>query len=765
MTKNALVTMSELALWLVVAAIATSGCGHAGSSASAQSAGEAVAQQPANSSAPSTSAKEASMSDKSQDGPAPHAQADKLADVTLIPRDVLFGNPERAQARISPDGQWLSFLAPVKQAGQEDGEGVMNVWVAPIDKPEVAEPVTNDTNRGIRSHSWAYNCKQILYTQDIGGDENWHVYATNVEDKATIDLTPVEGVNARLMGASEKFPNEVIIGLNDRIPQLHDLYRVDLTSGERQLLQENPGLAAIIPDDHFEIRMALNFTPTGGQAWLLPEGERGDKGYEDFKVTEEFGAEDAMTSGPAGFDKTGQVLYYEDSRDRNTAALFARNLETGDTRLMAEDDKADVGGILSHPSEKTIQAVSFTYARREWKVLDKQVQGDIDFLTDFADGEFEVTGRTLDDNLWTVAYILDDGPVKYYVYDRQAEGDARMRYLFSNRDDLDKYPLVNMHSPVIKSRDGLDLVCYLSLPPGSDEDGDGVPNEPVPMVLDVHGGPWARDDWGYNPYHQWLANRGYAVLNVNYRGSTGFGKDFINAANGQWSRKMHDDLLDAVKWAVDEKIAVEDQVAIMGGSYGGYATLVGLTYTPDVFACGVDIVGPSSLVTLLQNVPAYWAPFMPVMKIRVGDVGTEAGQAELLKMSPLTYVERIERPLLIGQGANDPRVTQLEADQIVEAMQSNNIAVTYVLYPDEGHGFARPENRTSFNAVTEAFLAGHLGGRYEKLGNDLNGSSIHVPTGAGDVPGLKDALSDEQMQMPRLEQSEASPGGEPAGDA
>lgn len=732
MLRSALMTFSEFALWLVVAAIATSGCAES----------NVATQQDAapNSTNTPDEPKDESMS--SEDAKT------VSSDVPLIPRDVLFGNPERAQARISPDGAWLSFLAPVKQPGDKDGEGVLNVWVAPIDDPANAKPVTDDKLRGIRSHSWAYNSKQVLYTQDIGGDENWHVYATDVTDNSTIDLTPIEGVNARLAALSEKFPDEVLVGLNDRVPQLHDIYRVDLKNGERKLVQENPGLAAVIPDDNYEIRLGFNFTPTGGQAWLQPKGEVGENGYEDFEVMEEFGPEDAMTSGPAGFDKTGDVLYFEDSRNRNTAALFARNLKSGDTKLLAEDDRADVGGVLSHPTEKNIQAVAFTYARRDWKVLDDAVQEDIDFLTDFADGEFEITGRTLDDKLWTVAYILDDGPVKYYVYDRSADGDARMRYLFSNRDDLEKYPLVKMHSPVIKSRDGLDLVCYLSLPPGSDKDGDGVPEEPVPMVLDVHGGPWARDEWGYNPSHQWLANRGYAVLNVNYRGSTGFGKNFINAANGEWSRKMHDDLLDAVKWAVDNGIAIEDKVCIMGGSYGGYATLVGLTYTPEVFACGVDIVGPSSLVTLLQNIPPYWAPFMPVMKIRVGDVETPEGQAELLEMSPLTKVDEIARPLLIGQGANDPRVTQLEADQIVEAMTAKGIPVTYVLYPDEGHGFARPENRTSFNAVTEAFLAGQLGGRYEEIGSDFDGSSIHVPTGAADVPGLKDALTEEQLAMP-----------------
>ncbi len=273
---------------------------------------------------------------------------------------------------------------------------------------------------------------------------------------------------------------------------------------------------------------------------------------------------------------------------------------------------------MAHPTEKNIQAVSFTYARTEWKILDPAIAPDIEFLKKFQDGDFIVTSRTLDDKQWTVAYMLDNGPVKFYRYLRVPE--RKMVFLFNNRDDLADYPLVKMHDRVIKSRDGLDLVCYLSLPPGSDPDNDGIPDHPLPMVLEVHGGPWARDSWGLNGNHQWLANRGYAVLSVNYRGSTGFGKEFINAANGEWSGKMHDDLLDAVKWAIDNKIAETDKIAIMGGSYGGYATLVGMTYTPERVACGVDIVGPSSLVTLLQHVPEYWMPFMPVMKVRVGDV-------------------------------------------------------------------------------------------------------------------------------------------------
>lgn len=703
MLKHGLTNYSELALWVFVLAATVSGCAP-------------VAKQPEEK--PRESAADASPEKGTET---------TLAQVPLIPREVLFGNPQRSQARLSPDGKWLSFLAPV--------DGVLNVWVGPYDDLSKAVPVTEDKKRGIRSHNWAYDAKHILYTQDKDGDENWHVYATNVETRQTKDLTPIEGVNARVQGVSEKFPKEILVGLNDRVPQLHDVWRINIETGEKQLIQQNHGVAAYVIDDDFQIRFALNYTPSGGQQLLKPEGEGEEQKWVNFL---EFGPEDAMTSGPVGFDKTGRTLYLEDSRGRNTAGLFEMNLDDGSTRLIAEDPRCDVGGVLAHPTEKHIQAVSFTYDRTEWKILDEAIAKDFEYLKSVEDGELVVTSRTLDDKQWTVAYFLDDGPVKFYRYERSPERKAV--FLFNNRDDLADYPLVKMHPVIIKSRDGLNLVSYLSLPPASDPDNDGLPEKHVPLVLDVHGGPWARDSWGFNPYHQWLANRGYAVLSVNYRGSTGFGKEFINAANGEWAGKMHDDLIDAVNWAVEQGIARKDKVAIMGGSYGGYATLVGLTFTPDVFACGVDIVGPSSLVTLLQNVPEYWMPFMPVMKVRVGDVDTEEGRAELLKRSPLMYVDRIKRPLLIAQGANDPRVKKLEADQIVEAMSSKGIPVTYVLYPDEGHGFARPENRKSFNAITEAFLAAQLGGRFEPVGNDFQGATITVPVGADHVPELKEAL-------------------------
>ena len=283
-------------------------------------------------------------------------------------------------------------------------------------------------------------------------------------------------------------------------------------------------------------------------------------------------------------------------------------------------------------------------------------------------------------------------------------------------------------------------MAYYTLPLGTDSDGDGIPDRPLPMVLFPHGGPWGRDTWGYNPWHQWLANRGYAVLCVNFRSSTGFGKAFVNAGNLEWGGKIMDDQIDAVRWAIAQGIADPSRVAVMGGSFGGYSTLAGLTFTPEVFACGVDLVGPSNLITLLESMPPYWKPMLEMFTTRVGDHRTEEGRALLKKHSPLTYVERIRRPLLIGQGANDPRVKQAESDQIVQAMQAKGIPVTYVLYPDEGHGFARPENNLSFNAIAEAFLARCLGGRYQPIGDDFQRSSLQVPTGADEVPGLPEAL-------------------------
>jgi len=643
----------------------------------------------------------------------------------LIPREVLFGNPDKSSVALSPDGTKISYRAPV--------DGVMNVWVGPADDLTAAKPVTNDTGRGIPAYGWTYTNEYILYRQDQAGDENWRVYSVNLETGQTTDLTPLEGVQARIQEVSQKFPEEILISLNDRDPTLHDIYRANITTGEISLVMENKGFVGFTTDDDYNVRFAERLTTDGGNE-IFQATE--DGGWELFM---EIAMEDLLTTRIVGFDKTGTVLYMIDSRNRNTAAFFTMDLGTGEQTLIAEDPRADTSDLMIHPTEKNVQAVAFTYERRHWQIINESIGDDLAYLKTVADGDVEVVSRTLDDEYWMVAYVMDDGPVQYYRYDRE---EKSAEFLFTHRRALEGLSLAKMHPVVIKSRDGLDLVSYYTLPIGSDSDSDGRPDEPLPMVLFVHGGPWARDNWGYNSVHQWLANRGYAVLSVNFRGSTGFGKAFINAGNLEWGGKMHDDLIDAVNWTVQEGIADPDQVAIMGGSYGGYATLWGMTNTSDTFACGVDLVGPSNLITLLETIPPYWEPQIELFATRAGDHRTEEGRAFLTKRSPLTYVDRIEKPLLIGQGANDPRVKQAESDQIVQAMQDVNIPVTYLLFTDEGHGFARPENRLSFFAVTDAFLAEHLGGRYEPIGDDFEGSSIIVQCGAEEVSGLAEAIAD-----------------------
>ncbi len=604
------------------------------------------------------------------------------------------------------------------------------MWVGPAENPDLAEPVTQDAGRGIRSHSWSYNNDYLLYVQDQDGDENWHIYRVDLTSGDIKDLTPMEGVQAQIQEASPKFPDQLLVGLNDQNPQFHSIYRINLGTGDRELVQQNEGFAGFITDEDFNVRFASRLTPDGGNE-ILKSAQGG--GWDSFLKID---MEDVLTTSPVGFDESLRVMYLVDSRGRDTSALVAVNLDTNIQTVIAEDQRADVSDTLIHPTEKTVQAVAFTYQRKGWQILDQAVASHMKYLSTVADGDVEVISRTLDDRGWIVAYLLDDGPVRYYHYNTEA---LEARFLFTNRKALEGLPLAKMHSEVIKSRDGLELVCYYTLPVDNASQKTVRPDEPLPMVLLVHGGPWYRDNWGYNPLHQLLANRGYAVLSVNFRGSTGLGKGFTNAGNLEWGGRMQDDLLDAVQWAVAEGIADPKKVAIMGGSYGGYATLAGLTFSPEVFACGVDIVGVSNLVTFMNSIPPYWQPAIDLLASRVGDHRTEEGVQFLKDRSPLTHVERICKPLLIGQGANDPRVKQAESDQIVEAMQRRDIPVTYVLYSDEGHGFARPENNLSFFAVSEAFLARHLGGHYEPVGEDFEGSSITIPTKDDRIPGIPDA--------------------------
>ncbi|WP_434426333.1 S9 family peptidase [Nannocystis pusilla] len=651
------------------------------------------------------------------------AQLQARPDTTLIPRSVLLGNPEREAPALSPDGQKLLFLAPV--------QGVLNVWVGPVDRLAEARPITQDARRGIRLAFWSASDERVLYMQDRDGDENWRLYAVDPATAEAIDLTVLPNVRSLPVNISDDRPHELVVAMNDRDPAWYDLYNVDIRTAKRRLLVKNDQqLNRFLVDDDLKPRFADRSTAAGGLDLLALKGKR----WQPVFAVE---LADEQTTHALGINVAGTTLYLTDSRGRETAALVARDLKTGKERVLAEHPKAGFAAVIEDRTTHRPLAAAFTHLRQEWQALDPAVEPDLAALRGAADGEFTVISQSRDSQRWVVEYQVDDGPSRYYLYDR---ADRRAKLLFVADAELAAEKLAKMRSVVIAARDGLELVSYYTLPVGSDADGDGLPDAPLPTVLLVHGGPWHRDTWGFSVEHQWLANRGYAVLSVNFRGSTGFTKSFLNAGDHEMGRKMHEDLLDAVGWAVDRRITDPARVAIMGASYGGYAALVGLTVTPETFACGVDIVGPSNLETLLQSFPPYWGATRLRFLTRWGDPNTEEGRALLRERSPLHRVAAIQRPLLIGQGVNDVRVKQQESDQIVAAMQDKRLPVTYVLYPDEGHGFARPENRISFLAITEAFLARCLGGPYQPIGADFQGASLVVKTGAEHVPGLPEAL-------------------------
>lgn len=645
-------------------------------------------------------------------------------DAPLIERAKLFGNPSRAQGRLSPDGKWISWLAP--------RDGVLNVWVAPSTDVAKARAMTAETARPIQQHFWASDSSRLLYIQDKGGDENYLLYGVDVTSGKETLLTPFEKTRVTLVGSSKTIKDRILIGLNNRDPRWHDIHSLDLATGALTEVMRADGYAGFVADDTLALRMALRPNAGGGMDFFrITDGKVEDKPFASTLL------EDSLTTSPAGFTTDGKTLYWIDSRGRDTAALVAQTVVTGETRVIAENDRADIGGVMTDPKTGEVEAYSVDYLRTEWTATDPEIGKALEFLRGKLEGDINVTSRTEADDKWIVVNDPVTGPSTASLYDR---GAGTLEQLYVTRPELIGAPLVPMHPLEIKSRDGLTLTSYLSLPPGSDANNDGRPDAAVPLVLLVHGGPWARDGYGFDPYHQWLANRGYGVLSVNFRGSTGFGKSFISAGDLEWGAKMHDDLIDAVDWAVKAGVTEKDKVAIMGGSYGGYATLAGLTFTPEAFACGVDIVGPSNLETLLSTIPPYWEAIKQQFHQRMGNPETEEGRALLKERSPLYRADKIVRPLLIGQGANDPRVNKAESDQIVAAMREKGIPVTYVLFPDEGHGFARPENNIAFNAVTEGFLAKCLGGRAEPIGGTVKASTAQVPWGADFTPGLSEAL-------------------------
>jgi dipeptidyl aminopeptidase/acylaminoacyl peptidase len=612
----------------------------------------------------------------------------------LIPREVLFGNPEKTGPQISPDGKYIAYLRP-------DDKNVLQVWVYPTDKKaDDAVAVTQDPKRGIRQFFWAHDGKHLLYMQDKGGDENFHLFAVDVKAKTTRELTPFDGVRVQGVDLDKHHPNEVLVGMNKRDKAAFDMHRIKLDSGEEKLDTQNPGGAVGFDSDaKFQVRGCTIAKPDGGYEVKV----KGDDGK--WKTVKSVGADDQAQL--AGFGTDPNTVWLIHSGDANALRLVKLDVASGKETVIAEDKQYDVGGAMIDDDKRIPLAVSFTKARTEWTVLDDSVKDDFAALAKVARGDFSVGSQTAEKAKWVVSYVTDDGPAAFYLYDRATK---KADLLFTTNRKLEGVKLAQMQPFEFKAKDGLTVHGYATLPVG-------VEHKNLPAVLLVHGGPWARDTWGYSGMVQWLANRGYAVIQVNFRGSTGYGKGFLNAANKEWSGKMHQDLIDAVDHFAKAGTVDAKKTAIMGGSYGGYATLVGLTFTPEQFACGVDIVGPSNLNTLLGTIPPYWAPMKAMFAKRVGD-----DKDFLEKCSPIYRADQITKPLLIGQGANDPRVKQAESDQIVEAMRKNKKEVQYVLYPDEGHGFARPENRLHFFAVSEQFLAKHLGGRAEPVG-EIKGHS------------------------------------------
>jgi dipeptidyl aminopeptidase/acylaminoacyl peptidase len=607
----------------------------------------------------------------------------------LIPRSALFGNPERADPQISPDGTQLGYLAPV--------DGVLNVWIRTLGKSD-DRAVTSDKKRGIRNFTWQFDNQHVLYTQDVGGDENWRLYQTDIASKQTRDLTPFNKVRVDIVAYEWKTPDEILVQMNQRNPEVFDVHRINLKTGKILLDTQNPGdVQSWQADNDLQVRAAQVQTPDGGTIVRVR-----DNANAPWRELIKWGPDETFGS-TNGFTPDNTALWVTTSLDVNAARLLQIDVGTGKQKVVVEDPQFDVNGTINNPKTNALEAVSFIKQRTEYSFLDPSVKDDFAELSKVRPGDIDGISQSLDDSKWIVTYVADNAPVYWYLYDRPSK---KATLLFSNRPQLEKYRLSSMKPIEFAARDGMTLYGYLTTPAGMDAKN-------LPMVVFVHGGPWGRDQWGYDSYAQWLSNRGYAVLQINFRGSTGYGKKYVNAGDRQWAGSMHTDLLDGKDWAIKQGVADAKKVCIMGGSYGGYATLAGVAFSPDAFACGVDIVGPSNLNTLLKTIPPYWSTILATFHKRMGD------SEDILKaQSPLFKADQIKVPLLIGQGANDPRVNKAESDQIVAAMRKNNKPVQYYVFPDEGHGFARPTNNMAFNAAAEEFLAKYLGGRYEPPDQD-----------------------------------------------
>ena len=619
----------------------------------------------------------------------------------LIDRELFFGDPEISGAQLSPDGKWMSFLKPY--------EGARNIWVKTADEPfAAARPVTAD-ERPVPGYFWSRDSRHLMYVQDKGGNENFHVWAVDPAaapaDKnvpPARDLTPVEGVRAQIYSVPKATPDQIIVGLNDRDPSYHDIYKVNISTGERTLLRENTDNVGFwIFDNEGELRLAYRSLPGGG-AELLKVTMQGF----DQLLTTTF--EEDMS--PVGFHQDRRRVYVDTNKgERDLSELVLLDTETGEIVPVEKDpeNEVDFGAAVFHPD--TDELIATSYVGDRVRVYPKTAEATAiwqGMRKVLPDGEIGITSTSQDLSRILVAVYSDVDPGSVYLYDTAA-GTATLQY--RSRPELPSADLAPMKPVRYAARDGMTIHGYLTVP-------KGVPARNLPVVMYIHGGPWARDNWGYEPYAQFLANRGYAVMQVNYRSSTGYGKHYMNAGNREWGiGAMQHDVTDAVHWLIKEGVADPAKVAIFGGSYGGYATLAGVTFTPDLYACGIPYVGPSNLITLIESFPEYWKPFLEGSWYkRVGNPEVESEREDLIARSPLFHCDNIKAPLLVVHGRNDPRVKQHESDQIVVALRSKGKDVEYIVAPDEGHGFRAPNNRKALAVAMEKFLAKQLGGRFQE---------------------------------------------------
>ena len=624
----------------------------------------------------------------------------------IIDRDLFFGDPEIAGAQISPDGEFIAFLKPYKDT--------RNIWVKRAAEPfDKAKPITADTKRPISAYFWSRDAKYILYSQDAAGDENFNVYAVRPTDAPAAgadvpvarNLTEAKAIRAQIYLLPKSDPDAIYVGLNDRDKAWHDLYKVRISSGERTLLRTN---TERVVDWQFDLGDRLRLATRVNDAGETEVMRVDDSGFTKIYTCNVF-----ESCGPAHFAKDGRV-YLQTNKGTDLVRLTLLDTQTLKEELVESDpaNRVDLGNVLF--SESTDELIATTYVddkpRYVWH--DKAFESDYNLLRGKLPGkEIAFANSTRDERLFIISARSDVDPGTTYLFDRQTKALTQQ---YRIREKLPRAALSPMTPVRYKSSDGLDIPAYLTLP-------KGYPTKGLPLVVLPHGGPWARDVWGYNSLAQFLANRGYAVLEPNFRGSTGYGKKFLDAGNKQWGDKMQDDLTWGVKYLVAQGTVDPKRVGILGGSYGGYATLAGVAFTPDVYSAAVSIVGPSNLITLLGSIPPYWEAGRKVFNERMGDPATAEGKAQLERQSPLNAAAKIKTPLMVIQGANDPRVNRAESEQIVIALRDRGFPVEYILAPDEGHGFARPINNLATFAAAEKFLAGHLKGRYQEyLGADVS---------------------------------------------